>query len=304
MKKGKVLIVDDNVDMLLIGERIFTKAGFEYLSARGGHEGLELMRSDGVDLVILDYMLPDLNGLQFLKSMAAEGENAGLRQTPVIILTARTDYLEELDAFFGTTLRAILTKPFGHRELVQVVENVLRVERAEAAAAASAAAAPGLETGLSAVAPDTGLNIPAAAGTAEIDTGLNIPAAAGTAEIDTGLNIPAAAGTAELEPGPAAAAAGAGTAAPQTAINTPAAAAGAHPAAQPAADVTWADDLRIAATTIVRLTAELRQELPARLSDQQRLDLDAVVTSSRRLVRLIDAHFPESEIFHAESLMA
>lgn len=250
MKKGKVLIVDDNVDMLLIGERIFTKAGFEYLSARGGHEGLELMRSEGVDLVILDYMLPDLNGLQFLKSMAAADEDSGLRRTPVIILTARTDYLEELDGFFGTMLRAILTKPFGHRELVQVVENVLRVERAEAAGdtAAEMAASP---------VPASGEKAPAAP-----ESGMGDAA-------KSGMSAPAAAVAARL-----------------------------------AADVTWADDLRIAATTIARLTAELRQELPARLSEQQRLDLDAVVTSSRRLVRLIDAHFPESEIFHTESLIA
>ncbi len=66
----------------------------------------------------------------------------------------------------------------------------------------------------------------------------------------------------------------------------------------------WADDLRIAATTIARLTAELRRTLPSGTSEQQRLDLDAILTSSRRLVRLIDERFPESEIFHDQSLMA
>jgi CheY-like chemotaxis protein len=242
MKKGKVLIVDDNVDMLLIGERIFTKAGFEYLSARGGREGLEMMRSEGVDLVILDYMLPDLNGLQFLKCMNTEEEYAGLRSIPVIILTARTDYLEELDTFYAAGLRAILTKPFGHRELVQVVENVLRLEKALMA----------------------------------------------SAEEGSGLTPPPAES--------------ANAAAVVAAAAAPGVAAHAEPAAAPTAG--WADDLRIAATTIARLTAELRRDLPASLNEQQRLDLDAVLTSSRRLVRLIDAHFPESEIFQEERLLA
>lgn len=226
MKKGTVLMVDDNLDMLLIGQRIFTKAGFEYLSARSGQEGLDKMAGGEVDLVILDYMLPDLTGQQFLQTLGAEPAYAALRSIPVVVLTARTDYLEELDPYFAFNLRAILTKPFGHRELVNVVDNVLRLEKSLKGLRQSAAAAPA----------------------------------------------------------------------------APAAASPASPLAAPS--LRWADDLRIAANTIARLVAELRQELPAGLSDQQHLDLDAVLTSSRRLVRLIEEHFPASELFSEPTLTA
>ncbi|HOT97830.1 MAG TPA: response regulator [bacterium] len=224
MKKGTVLMVDDNLDMLLIGQRIFTKAGFEYLSARSGQEGLNKMSGEEVDLVILDYMLPDLTGQQFLQALGGEPACATLRSIPVIVLTARTDYLEELDPYYAANLRAILTKPFGHRELVNVVDNTLRLEKSLKSLRQSAAATP--------------------------------------------------AAAAVEAPLPAAAA----------------------PAPR------WADDLRIAANTIARLVAELRQELPAGLSEQQHLDLDAVLTSSRRLVRLIEEHFPASELFTETTL--
>jgi DNA-binding response OmpR family regulator len=242
MKKGKVLMVDDNLDMLLIGQRIFTKAGFEYLSARSGQEGLEKMQSERADAVILDYMLPDLTGLQFIKTVATEAEFAALRTTPVIVLTARTDYLEELDAYYACNLRAVLTKPFGHRELVNVVENMLRLEKA-----------------------------------------LAVHRAAGTTAQAPAAHAPA--------PLPAAATAGSDLAVSPVAH--------AH-----VSNARWADDLRIAATTIARLTSELRLALPAGISEQQCLDLDAVLTSSRRLVRLIDEQFPESEIFQDQTLMA
>ncbi len=230
MKKGTVLMVDDNLDMLLIGQRIFTKAGFEYLSARSGLEGLEKMAAGGVDIVILDYMLLDLNGLQFLETIAADPAYAPLRAIPVIVLTARTDYLEELDSHFAANLRAVLTKPFGHRELVNVVENALRLER-------------------------------------------NL------------RPLLAASGAGRPEPLHQEAAAGPGQSG----------AVWAAPGAVPEAH--WSDDLRIAVGTIARLTAELRRALPEGLNEQQRLDLDAVVTSSRRLMRMIDAKFPESELF-------
>jgi DNA-binding response OmpR family regulator len=129
MKKGKVLLVDDNADMELIGERIFTRAGFEYLSARSGQEGLELGRSSRPDLIVLDYMLPDINGTQFLRFLSGDPEYAGLVGTPVVMLTARTDSIEDLDECFRMGLRIFLNKPFGHRELVNIIESILRVSR-------------------------------------------------------------------------------------------------------------------------------------------------------------------------------
>lgn len=126
MKKGKVLLVDDNTDMELIGERIFARAGFDYISARSGHEGLDLAKSARPDIIVLDYMLPDINGTQFLRLIHSEPDYAGLRGLPVVVLTARTDYIEDLDECFRMGLHAFLNKPFGHRELVNIIDSILR----------------------------------------------------------------------------------------------------------------------------------------------------------------------------------
>jgi len=135
MKKGKVLLVDDNTDMELIGERIFSRAGFDYLAARSGHEGLDQAKSARPDIIVLDYMLPDINGTQFLQLMSTDPEYAMLRGTPVVVLTARTDYIEDLDECFRMGLRAFLNKPFGHRELVNIIDSILRSSQIQPAPA-------------------------------------------------------------------------------------------------------------------------------------------------------------------------
>ncbi len=129
MEKGRVLLVDDNLDMLIIGQRIFTRAGYTFVSARSGREGLQKAKAEKPDLIILDYILPDLNGTQFIRTLATESEYIEVKDTPIVILTARSEYIEDLQRCFELGLRAYLNKPFGHRELVNVVENVIRLAK-------------------------------------------------------------------------------------------------------------------------------------------------------------------------------
>lgn len=142
MKKGQVLLVDDNTDMELIGERIFTRSGFTYLAARNGQEGLELAKKSMPDVIVLDYMLPDISGTQFLRTMANDPDYAAIRDIPVVMLTARSDYIEDLDECFRLGLRAFLNKPYGQRELVNIIESIIRYRQATGNGSARAAAAP------------------------------------------------------------------------------------------------------------------------------------------------------------------
>lgn len=131
MDKGTILLIDDDLDMLLIGQRIFGRAGYKFMSARTGREGLEKVKSEKPDLIILDFILPDVSGRQLLESLAFDEEYAECHNIPVVILTARADFIEDLDRFFELGLRAYLNKPFGHRELVNIVDNVIRISRTE-----------------------------------------------------------------------------------------------------------------------------------------------------------------------------
>ncbi|HNR66774.1 MAG TPA: response regulator [bacterium] len=130
--KGKILLVDDNIDMLLIGQRIFTRAGYDFLSARTGQEGLDKALLEKPDIVILDYMLPDLNGAQFIKMIGQDKLYHEIKDTPIVILTARSEFLEDIKSCYALGLRAFLNKPFGHRELVSVIENIIQLNRFQA----------------------------------------------------------------------------------------------------------------------------------------------------------------------------
>ncbi len=129
MKRNVILQIEDNIDMLLMGERMFSAAGYEYLTARTCEEGLEKVKSVAVDLIILDYILPDLNGVQFIHALTHVPEFTQKRIIPIVLLTAHPQISEDLQEYYHYGLRAVLHKPFGHRELVDVVDNILQQEQ-------------------------------------------------------------------------------------------------------------------------------------------------------------------------------
>ena len=115
----RVLVVEDSE--LAVGLRAnLEQEGYEVEVARDGRCGLELARAWGPDLVVLDLMLPELDGLHVLRTLRSEG-----RATPVLLLTARG---QENDKVLGLKLGAddYVTKPFGLLELLARVEALLR----------------------------------------------------------------------------------------------------------------------------------------------------------------------------------
>ena len=199
MSKYKVILVDDNLDMLLIGQRIFERADFLFFSAHTANEGLNLALKEHPDIIILDYMMPDMSGTQFIKTIATNSLYKMLRNIPIILLTARPNYIEDLENCYRMGLKAFLKKPFGHRELVNVAENIIKLSKFEKIQ----------ETGNSPKLSSSGKN------------------------------------------------------------------------------GDWLEDMRIAAGTITSLCKELAQTDKGKLSEQQRMEIEAIYTSSRRLSKLI-----------------
>ncbi len=115
----KILVVDDEERMLKFIRLNLEHDGFQVIEAIKGHEALDKMRTDMPDMILLDVMLPDLDGFEVLK-MVREISNI-----PVIMLTAKG---EEDDRVRGLELGAddYVTKPFSPRELVSRVKAVLR----------------------------------------------------------------------------------------------------------------------------------------------------------------------------------
>ncbi|MDN7125894.1 response regulator transcription factor [Pseudidiomarina sp. 1APR75-33.1] len=117
---SKLLLVDDDAELSSMLEQILTKEGFQLTLAADGETGLERALSGSYDLILLDVMLPGIDGFQLLQRLRQQARN-----TPVLMLTARGD---DDDRVAGLELGAddYLPKPFYPRELVARIKALLR----------------------------------------------------------------------------------------------------------------------------------------------------------------------------------
>ena len=115
-------MVDDEPDLLELVRFHLAQAGFEVETARDGRQGLESIRRRRPDLVVLDWMLPDLPGSEVCRQVRGDPQ---LRELPILLLTAKA---EEVDRVVGFELGAddYVTKPFSPRELALRVAAILR----------------------------------------------------------------------------------------------------------------------------------------------------------------------------------
>lgn len=114
-----ILVVDDEENLRSLLEAYLAQEGFSVVTAQNGRDALRLCRQVHPDLIVLDLMMPEMSGYEFLRLHAKEFD------TPVIILTAR---VEESDKVLGLEVGAddYVTKPFSPRELTARVRAVLR----------------------------------------------------------------------------------------------------------------------------------------------------------------------------------
>jgi DNA-binding response OmpR family regulator len=124
----KVLVVEDEKDILHLVKLYLDKEGFRTLTAATGAEGLKCAKQDKPDLIVLDLMLPEIDGLEICKRLRAAPETA---MVPIIMLTAKA---EESDTVIGLELGAddYVTKPFSPKALVARVKAMFRrLERSQ-----------------------------------------------------------------------------------------------------------------------------------------------------------------------------
>jgi DNA-binding response OmpR family regulator len=138
MSSGKILVVDDEASVRNLVKSYLAREGYDLLEADNGADALKLARTEKPDLVILDLMIPEVDGLEVCRILRSE---TGIF---IIMLTART---EETDKLLGLGLGAddYLTKPFSPRELVARVKAVLRRRPGESSSSANVVRAGPLE---------------------------------------------------------------------------------------------------------------------------------------------------------------
>jgi DNA-binding response OmpR family regulator len=125
MHEATILVVDDEPSIGEVVSIYLRRAGYQVLVAHDGQAALEAVEKQPPDLVVLDLMLPQVDGLQITRRLRAQGD------TPIIMLTARR---EEADRIAGLEMGAddYVVKPFSPQELVSRVKAVLRRTRASA----------------------------------------------------------------------------------------------------------------------------------------------------------------------------
>ncbi|MFQ5867914.1 MAG: PleD family two-component system response regulator [bacterium] len=125
MSKGKVLIVEDNPQAVKLVKFILEKNDYSTISAKDGEEGLRMARERKPDLIILDLMLPEMDGYQVCESLKVDPNT---REIPVIVLTA-LDTGADFEKALEKKADWYITKPFEARHLLKRVTYLIEKKR-------------------------------------------------------------------------------------------------------------------------------------------------------------------------------
>ncbi|NDJ76601.1 MAG: response regulator transcription factor [Chloroflexi bacterium] len=125
----KVVCIEDEPEMIDLVKLILTRRGFDVTGAMGGQEGLEAIEQIQPDLVLLDLMMPDMDGWEVYQQMKG---NEQMKDIPVIVVTAKAQSIDKVLGLHIAKVNDYITKPFGPTELLTSVLRVLREAGIEA----------------------------------------------------------------------------------------------------------------------------------------------------------------------------
>ena len=116
-----IICIEDEPEMIELIQLILNRRGFEVLGASGGKEGVQMVREMLPDLVLLDLMMPDMDGWEVYQQMKAEEST---RNIPVIIVTAKAQNIDKVLGLHIAKVDDYIAKPFGPQELIDSVEKI------------------------------------------------------------------------------------------------------------------------------------------------------------------------------------
>ena len=117
-----IVCIEDEPEMIELIRLILSRRGFDVHGAPGGKEGLEMVREMHPDLVLLDLMMPEMDGWEVYQQMKAD---ASTRDIPVIVVTARAQNIDKVLGLHIAKVDDYISKPFGPQELMDSVEKIL-----------------------------------------------------------------------------------------------------------------------------------------------------------------------------------
>lgn len=124
----RVVYIEDEEEMIDLVRLILTRKKFEVIGANGGREGLDLVRKELPDVVLLDLMMPDMDGWEVYQQLKAGEETHDI---PVIVVTAKAQNIDKVLGLHIAKVDDYISKPFSPNELVESIEKVLQVGQGE-----------------------------------------------------------------------------------------------------------------------------------------------------------------------------
>jgi DNA-binding response OmpR family regulator len=118
-----ILCIEDEPEMIDLIRLILGRRGFEVKGATGGVEGLNMIRQEKPDLILLDLMMPDMDGWEVYQQMKAD---ASIRDIPVIVVTAKAQSIDKVLGLHIAKVDDYIAKPFSPQDLLNSVEKVLQ----------------------------------------------------------------------------------------------------------------------------------------------------------------------------------
>ena len=128
--RKKVVCIEDELEMIELVKLILGRSKFDVTGAVGGHEGLQKIGDIKPDLVLLDLMMPEMDGWEVYQKMKASED---MRDIPVIVVTAKAQSIDRVLGLHIARVDDYITKPFGPQELLDSVERVIRNHSKEGA---------------------------------------------------------------------------------------------------------------------------------------------------------------------------
>ncbi len=116
-----IMVIDDEEDIIDLVKMLLEEAGHQVFTALSGHEALQILYRVKPDLILLDIMMPGLDGMELIKILKIEESTASI---PIAMLTAKTDYNDKMAALQEKAIDYIC-KPFSPSELVRRVNQIL-----------------------------------------------------------------------------------------------------------------------------------------------------------------------------------
>ena len=124
-KNRRVIYIEDDQEMIDLVSMILSRRGYQVTGAQGGKQGLELVNQEAPDLILLDLMMPDIDGWDVYQQIKS---HEATRHIPVIVITAKAQAIDRVLGLHIAKVDDYISKPFRPQELLESIETVLGSE--------------------------------------------------------------------------------------------------------------------------------------------------------------------------------